>query len=279
MNRRRDPLVSASSPMSHPARTGKLDQSTGLARALSKLGFCSRSPAWPLIQAGRVRVNGVVRRDPESRVAPHNDRITVDQEKVESAAKVYLMLNKPRGLVTSAADEHGRDTVFSCLTWKVLPFVTPVGRLDKASEGLLLFTNDTAWASRITDPASHLEKVYHVQINCLASSTLVQRLLQGVSAEDEFLDARGARVLRQGEKNSWLEIVLDEGKNRHIRRLIEACGQTVLRLVRVAIGPLLLGNLAKGESRFLTEKEVRSFESHALRARSIPSSSSSSAAS
>jgi len=276
MNRRRDPLVSASSPMSHPARTGKLDQSTGLARALSKLGFCSRSQAWPLIQAGRVRVNGVVRRDPESRVAPHNDRITVDQEKVESAAKVYLMLNKPRGLVTSAADEQGRDTVFSCLIGKPLPFVTPVGRLDKASEGLLLFTNDTAWASRITDPASHLEKVYHVQVNCLAGSTLVQRLLQGVSAEGEFLDARGARVLRQGEKNSWLEIVLDEGKNRHIRRLIEACGQTVLRLVRVAIGPLLLGNLAKGESRFLTEKEVRSFASHAPRARSILSSSSSS---
>ncbi len=279
MNRRRDPHLSACSPMSHPARTGKLDQSTGLARALSKLGFCSRSQAWPLIQAGRVRVNGVVRRDPESRVAPHNDRITVDQEKVESAAKVYLMLNKPRGLVTSAADEHGRDTVFSCLNGKELPFVTPVGRLDKASEGLLLFTNDTAWAGRITDPARHLEKIYHVQVNCLADSTLVQRLLQGVSVDGQFLTARRVRKLRQGEKNSWLEIVLDEGRNRHIRRLIEAIGQTVLRLVRVAVGPQELGNLAKGQFRFLTQKEVQSFERHALRARSILSSSSSSSSS
>src|SRR5712671_1271663 len=124
------------------------------------------------------------------------------------------MLNKPRGLVTTRNDEKGRKTVFACFLGHELPFVTPVGRLDKASEGLLLFTNDTAWASRITDPASHLEKVYHVQVNCLAGSTFVQRLLQGVSAEGEFLDARGARVLRQGEKNSWLEIVLDEGKNR-----------------------------------------------------------------
>ena len=232
-----------------------------------------------MIEAGRVRVNGIIRRDPEVRVALHSDRIIVDQEKIESAAKVYLMLNKPRGLVTSAADEHRRDTVFSCLTGKELPFVTPVGRLDKASEGLLLFTNDTAWASRITDPASHLEKVYHVQINCLASSTLVQRLLQGVSPEGELLNARGVRILRQGEKNSWLEIVLDEGKNRHIRRLIEAIGQTVLRLVRVAIGPLVLGDLPKGESRFLTEKEARSLERHALPPRSILSSSSSSSSS
>jgi len=100
-----------------------------------------------------------------------------------------------------------------------LPWVAPVGRLDKASEGLLLFTNDTAWASRITDPASHLEKVYHVQVNCLAGSTFVQRLLQGVSAEGEFLDARGARVLRQGEKNSWLEIVLKEGARLEHYRL------------------------------------------------------------
>ena len=157
--------------------------------------------------------------------------------------------------------------------------MTPVGRLDKASEGLLLFTNDTAWASRITDPASHLEKVYHVQINCLASSALVQRLLQGVSPEGELLNARGVRILRQGEKNSWLEIVLDEGKNRHIRRLIEAIGQTVLRLVRVAIGPLTLGDLPKGQVRFLTEKEVRSFERPTPMIRSVPSSSSSSSSS
>src|SRR6266404_3097749 len=208
MKKRPDPRPVVSGSMNHSNRTGRV-QSTGLARALSKLGFCSRSQAWPLIQSGRVRVNSIIRRDPESRVMLYSDRISVDQKKVESATKVYLMLNKPRGLVTSAADEQGRDTVFSCFKGKELPFVAPVGRLDKASEGLLLFTNDTAWAAHITDPGSHLEKIYHVQVNCLSDSTLVQRLLQGVSADGELLTALRVGVLRQGERNSWLEIVLE----------------------------------------------------------------------
>lgn len=231
-------------------------QGGGLARALSKLGFCSRTQAGALIAARRVRVNGVVRPDPEWRVDPERDRIEVDGQPVRRAAPVYLMLNKPRGLVTTAADEQGRTTVFECLAGQGLPFVAPVGRLDKASEGLLLFTNDSAWAARIAAPESHLAKTYHVQVDCLADEALARALREGAFADGEHLAARGATVLRRGERNSWLEIVLDEGKNRHLRRLLLALGVNVLRLVRVAIGPVPLGTLAKGELRHLTAGEV-----------------------
>jgi 23S rRNA pseudouridine2605 synthase len=180
----------------------------------------------------------------------------VEEQAVRAEPKVYLMLNKPRGLVTTASDEQGRATVLECLAGAKLPFVSPVGRLDKASEGLLLFTNDTAWAARITDPASHLEKTYHVQVDCLADDTLVRRLQEGVNADGDVLAAKRVRVLRQGTKNSWLETVLDEGRNRHIRRLLAAFGVEVVRLVRVAVGPLELGPLAKGAFRALTPAEV-----------------------
>lgn len=230
--------------------------SCGLSRALSKLGYCSRREAGELIKAGRVGVNGSVQRDPERRVALGQDRIEVDGRAVRRGEKIYLMLNKPRGLVTTASDEKGRETVFQCLAGHALPFVSPVGRLDKASEGLLLFTNDTAWGAEITSPESRLEKTYHVQVDCLADETLTQRLAQGVAVDGDFLSAKRAGVLRRGTRNSWLEIVLDEGKNRHIRRLLEALDVQVLRLVRIAIGPLQLGSLAKGEFRFLTGTEV-----------------------
>jgi|SRR5947207_1977680 len=231
----------------------------GLARALSKLGFCSRSLAKNLIVAGRVSVNRVIVRDPEFRVDLLADKIAVENREVRSAAKIYLMLNKPRGLVVTAADEQGRKTVFECLKEAALPFVAPVGRLDKASEGLLLFTNDTHWAARVTNPASHMDKTYHVQIDRIADGSLVSRLTKGVEVAGDFLAAKRASLLRPGTRNSWLEIVLDEGKNRHIRRLLEAIGVHVLRLVRVAIGPIQLGNLAKGKFRCLSHWERSSF--------------------
>jgi len=230
---------------------------TGLARALSKLGFCSRSQAWNLIKAGQVRLNGRVQRDAEKRVDLRRDRIEVDGESVRPMVKVHVMLNKPRGLVTTVSDEKGRATVFRCLEGSGLPFISPVGRLDQASEGLLLFTNDTAWAARIAKPANHLDKIYHVQVDCVAESGLIRRVIQGVKDGGEMLQAKSARLLRHGEKNSWLEVVLDEGRNRHIRRLLAALGVNVLRLVRVAIGSLELGKLAKGAYRHLTPDEVR----------------------
>ena len=240
-------------------RRGSQTARVGLARALSKLGFCSRSHAVKLIHSGRVRLNAVVRRDPETPVHLAKDSIDVDGQVIRAAEKLYLMLNKPRGIVTTASDEKGRQTVYDLLPFALRHknfWLAPVGRLDKASEGLLLLTNDSEWAARITDPDSHLDKTYHVQIGIVAGDALLQALTKGISSGGEQLRAKRATLLRQGERNSWLEIVLDEGKNRQIRRMFEAQQIAVLRLLRVAIGPLLLGDLAKGATRVLTPAEV-----------------------
>jgi len=243
------------------SRPPEREPRVSLARALSKLGLFSRSQAQRVVAEGRVRVNGTVRRDPAFRVDLERDRIEVDGARAAAEAPVYLMLNKPRGLVTTTADERGRETVYACLTDPGLPRVTPVGRLDRASEGLLLFTNDTRWGARIADPATHLDKVYHVQVDRRADPTLLLRMEEGVTTEEgDFLAAKQARLLREGSRNSWVEVVLDEGKNRHIRRLLAALGVEVLRLVRVAVGPLTLGDLPKGEFRHLTADELRAVE-------------------
>jgi 23S rRNA pseudouridine2605 synthase len=226
----------------------------GLARALSKLGYCSRSQAAELIRLGRVRLNGAVRRNAEAPVDLARDRITVDGSRVATNTRLYWMLNKPRGLVTTASDEKGRATIYACLP-PGLTWLAPVGRLDQASEGLLLLTNDSEWAARITSPGTHLPKTYHVQINAIPSPALCHRLQQGVRSGNDALRANHVSILRTGKKNGWLEVVLDEGKNRHIRRMLGECDLEVLRLVRVAIGSLQLGSLAKGAARSLTDRE------------------------
>jgi 23S rRNA pseudouridine2605 synthase len=238
-------------------RQGGGDQ-VSLPRALSKLGFCSRSQGEALVVEGRVRVNGRVVRETAVRVDPGRDRIEVDGARVAAERKVYLALNKPRGVVTTRHDPQARETVYAYLD-PGLPFVSPVGRLDKASEGLLLLTNDTRWAARITDPARHVDKVYHVQVAARPDDAVLSRMRAGVAdAEGETLGVKAVHRLREGEKNAWLEVILDEGRNRHIRRLLDALGIETLRLVRVAIGPLPLGDLGKGAVRALTKDEVAS---------------------
>lgn len=225
-----------------------------------------------MIRAGRVTLNERIVRDPESPARMPQDRIAVDGSPLDQQPAIYLIMNKPRGVVTTASDEKGRETVYDLLE-PGLPWVGPVGRLDKASEGLLLLTNDSKWAAKITEPASHLDKKYHVQVDCVADDDLVARITRGCAAEgssleyksDEYSRAKGARLLRHGDKNSWLEITLDEGKNRQIRRLLEAQGVRVLRLVRVSIGPLELGDLKKGSVRRLTAGEKKAID-RALRA-------------
>jgi 23S rRNA pseudouridine2605 synthase len=228
----------------------------GVARVLSKLGIGSRTQAAQWVREGRVRVNGRIVRDAEFPVHQGVDRISFDGQEPSPSARLVIMLNKPRGLVTTTNDEQARDTVYTCLEGSGLPWLAPVGRLDKASEGLLLFSNDPAWAARITDPGSGPDKTYHVQIDRMPDVSLLADLGQGVELDGERLSAKAARCLRMGEKNAWLEIVLDEGRNRQIRRLLAAFDVSVLRLVRVAIGSLLLGDLAKGQWRILSEKEI-----------------------
>ena len=235
----------------------------GLARALSKLGYCSRSRGFELIRKGRVRLNGNITRNPESPVHFGKDRIEVDEAAVKPTTPIYLMMNKPRGLLTTASDEKGRETVYALLD-AALPWVGPVGRLDKASEGLLLLTNDSEWAASITAPETHLNKIYHVQIAASADEALLKSMVNGVRTKTgESLRVKEAVKLRGGGKNTWLEVVLDEGKNRQIRRIFEALGIEVLRLVRVAVGPLTLGDLPKGKVRRLSKTEKLALD-HAI---------------
>jgi len=232
----------------------------GLARALSKMGYCSRSRAAKLIRGGHVRLNGAISRDQEAPVRLGSDRVDVHGAAVAFAQKIYLMLNKPRGLVTTASDEKGRGTVYECLDHGP-PWLGPVGRLDKASEGLLLMTNDTAWAGRITAPETHLDKTYHVQVNTVVDEAVLDAMRRDVKVgRGGELRAKRVDVLRRGERNSWLVVTLDEGRNRHIRRMLDALGLDVLRLVRVSIGPLVLGDLAKGAYRALTAEEKKAMD-------------------
>jgi 23S rRNA pseudouridine2605 synthase len=228
-----------------------------LARALSKLGFTSRSQARPLITGGRVTVNGSIIRDPEQRIDIERDRVAVDGQAIALESYVYVMLNKPPGVVTTRSDERGRPTVFDLLPREQLPYLTPVGRLDKESAGLLLFTNDTRWANRITAPDQHVDKIYHVRIDQPLDMGLIERMRTGVEDKGEQLRAKSAEPLQVSDTDAWLEVVLDEGKNRHIRRLLAALGVNVVELIRVAVGPLRLGKLRPGEHRLLTEAEVK----------------------
>ncbi len=227
-----------------------------LPRALSKLGVCSRSQAEIHIRAGKVRVNGRVIRLSSHRVHLNRDKITVDDAVAPSGEFIYLMLNKPRGLVTTTSDERGRPTVYQCFAGATLPRLNPVGRLDQASEGLLLFTNDTKWADTITSPESHLSKVYHVQVASIPKENQLAACLKGVTEGNNTLSCSEIRIIRQGERNCWLEITLLEGKNRHIRRMLAALGIEVLRLIRIQIGPVKLGNLPKGAHRTLSSAEA-----------------------
>jgi 23S rRNA pseudouridine2605 synthase len=252
-------------PRSNRAETsGSTERRVGLARALSKLGVCSRSQAAEWIAAGRVKLSGAVTRNPEAQVRLGTDRVEVNGRPVGAKEKIYLVLNKERGVVTTASDEQGRATVYDSLPADLrrpaAEWIAPVGRLDKASEGLLLMTNDSEWAACITAPESHLDKIYHVQIATVTDDQLLDALRRGVENRGEALQTKRASLLRTGEKNSWIEMVLDEGKNRQIRRMFESLGIEVLRLVRVAIGPLALGDLPHGKTRPLTAHEKTSID-------------------
>ncbi|MBP5247452.1 MAG: rRNA pseudouridine synthase [Fibrobacter sp.] len=225
----------------------------GVARILNKRGFCSRSKAEMLVREGRVALNGRAVFDPET-PATETSQITVDGTPVVQTDHVYFAMHKPRGIVTSASDEKGRKTVMDILQGKLPQHVFPVGRLDKASEGLLLFTNDTAFADRILAPETHLEKEYHVQVSRVPTDLEMEKMQRGlwvpprVFGEDpEFMQMANVQILRTGQKNAWLSVVLHEGKNREIRRILQTFEIEVLRLVRVRIGSWTLGALKPGE--------------------------------
>jgi 23S rRNA pseudouridine2605 synthase len=229
-----------------------------------------------------VTLNERVCRNPDQPTNAVRDRISVDTMPITAEPKVYVMLNKPLGMVASKTDEQGRSSEFRCLPVKraggtsvgdldqplfgkgqklpakiTLPEqLSPVGRPDQSIEGLLLFTNDNEWADRITAPTNHLDKTYHVQVNRVADEAFCQQLKAGIKLDGETMTAKRVAILRGGDKNSWLEITLDEGRNRHLRRLLSGCGAEALRLIRIGVGSLQLAPLAKGQWRHLTLREI-----------------------
>lgn len=216
------------------------------------------------MRAGRVTVDGRRIRDIAYRLNPERSKIEIDESEVGESERIYLALNKPRGLVTTRSDPAGRATIYQCFEGAELPFLAPVGRLDKASEGLLLLTNDSRWSARILEPESGVEKVYHVQAQGVPSDAVLAELATGVVDEQsgEALGAVRVSLLRVGSRSSfWLEITLDEGKNRQIRRMLSAVDLEVKRLIRVSVGPLALGTLGKGAWRHLTADEVSALAS------------------
>lgn len=237
-------------------------------KVMAARGLCSRRAAEAMIRAGRVRVNGRPVGIGDS-MDPLKDDLSVDGETVKSdkhAAKLYLMLNKPRGYLTTAKDERGRKTVMELLEG-IDERVYPVGRLDKDSEGLLLLTNDGDFANKITHPGSGVAKLYRATVRPRASERQIEKLASGVTLDDGSRTMPASvRVVAEDEARSVLEISIREGKNRQIRRMCDAVGLSVARLRRNAVGPLKLGMLKPGAWRELTPMEVRALKASAAKA-------------
>ena len=226
-----------------------------LDRVLSRFGLASRTEAREKILSGQVKVNGRMVRDPDRWTDPRADIIHIDGKRLRQARKVYLLFYKPKGVITSHGDPDGRKTVYDCLGRDV-PWVTPVGRLDKDTSGLLLLTNDTDFANYITDPASRVPKTYLVKANMLVSDEVLALLARGIELKPgDWARPQSVRRVEDRGKYSWLEIVLTEGKNREVRRLLEAVGLATLKLVRTRIGPCTMEGLQVGKWRDLLPSE------------------------
>ena len=227
-----------------------------LERVLSKAGAGSRVDARGWIRAGRVTVNGQVVRDPDSWIDMGRDRVRLDGKPLQARERIYLLLYKPTGYLTTYRDPRGRPTVYDLIA-DLGTFVSPVGRLDLDTSGLLLMTNDNQLAERVTNPASHVPKTYLVKASMRLTDEQLQQLRDGVELTDGPTRRARVRRVRDSEKYTHLEITLTEGRNRQVRRMIEALGATVLKLVRVKIGSISIGVLQIGKWRLLTEREVR----------------------
>jgi 23S rRNA pseudouridine2605 synthase len=227
-----------------------------LARALSKLGLMSRAQAVQRIMAGDVRVGGRTVRDPGYPVIPEAARIAVHGDTIARAAPLTILLHKPRGVVTTRSDPQGRRTVYDLLTG-VPTYVAPVGRLDLASTGVLLLTNDTRLSHWLADPANRIVRTYIVTIRSELVDANVSRIERGIRDKGELLRASRVDVLKRSARETHVRVELLEGKNRELRRLFAACGHEVTRLKRIAFGGLELGALAAGQWRIVTRREIQ----------------------
>ena len=227
-----------------------------LERVLSKAGLGSRTDARGWISGGRVAVNGKTTLNPDQWVDSKRDRITLDGKAFRSAAKAYILLYKPKGYLTTRRDPEGRPTVYH-LTGDAGMWLSPVGRLDLDTSGLLLMTNDTDFAEHITNPEHKAPKTYLLKAATLLSDEQMDRLRRGIDLSDGPTRPAEVQRLRDSGKHTFLEMTITEGRNRQVRRMIDAVGSKVLKLVRTAIGPIRIGELQIGKWRPLTEAEVR----------------------
>ena len=235
----------------------KSKSSLTLDRVLSRFGLASRTAAREAIRAGRVKVGGRVVRDPDIWIQPDREALHLDGRRLKPARRIYLLFYKPKGVITSHGDPSGRKTVYDYLGADS-PWVSPVGRLDKDTSGLLLLTNDTDFADFVTRPGSRVPKTYLVKTNGILSEEVLAKLRAGLQMKrGDWAQPLSVRRVEDRGKYTWLEVVLREGKNREVRRMIEAVGLKVLKLVRTHIGPLTLHALEVGKWRALSAAEVR----------------------
>ncbi|TDJ07428.1 MAG: rRNA pseudouridine synthase [Deltaproteobacteria bacterium] len=224
---------------------------------MADCGITSRRKAEDLITQGRVTVNTMVADVLGTKVDPAKDVVEVDGQLLDlnSVSKVYLVMNKPRGFVTTVSDPEGRHTVMELIK-EVSERVYPVGRLDYLSEGLLLLTNDGELANRIMHPSNQITKVYEVKVFGLVTPKILRKLREGVTVDGDFLKPLSVRPIKQLEHKTWLEFTLGDGKNREIRKICESCGLTVDKLKRVAIGNLNIKGIAPGNYTYLTKGQL-----------------------
>ena len=233
-----------------------------LERVLSKAGVGSRVEARRWIHAGRVTVNGAVTQNPDQWVDMERDRVRVDGQPLKVRERVYVLLYKPTGYMTTYKDPEGRPTVYDLIA-DVGTFVSPVGRLDLDTSGLLLMTNDTQFAERVTNPNSHVPKTYLVKASLRLDDAQLQALRGGLKLADGPTRPAVVTRIRDSAKYTHFEITLTEGRNRQVRRMVEALGAKVLKLVRVKIGSIPIGALPIGKWRSLTPAEIAAFTSRA----------------
>ncbi|HUB82196.1 MAG TPA: pseudouridine synthase [Bryobacteraceae bacterium] len=237
-----------------------------LERVFSKTGIGSRSDARGWIAGGRVRVNGKIATNPDQWVDFAKDRITFDGRPLRAAKPTYILLYKPKGYLTTWRDPDGRPTIYE-LTKDVGTWLSPVGRLDLDTSGLLLLTNDTAFADHVTDPDHKVAKTYQVKAATLLSDDQIEKLRRGVELSDGPTRPAAVQRLRDGPKHTHLEITITEGRNRQVRRMLEAIDSKVSKLVRTAIGPIRIGHMTIGKWRPLSDEEVALLGGRERRAR------------
>jgi pseudouridine synthase len=231
-----------------------------LDRVLSRFGLASRTAAREAIRTGRLKVNGGVVRNPECWVRLGHDTLQLDGQRLKPARKIYLVLYKPKGVIASHGDPAGRKTVYDCVG-ELGRWVAPVGRLDKDTSGLILLTNDTEFADFVASPESRVPKTYLAKLSGLVGDEAITRLNAGVEMKrGDWARPESVRRVEDRGKYSWLEIVLTEGKNREVRRMVEAVGSKVLKLVRTRIGPLTLEGLEVAKWRELKPAEVAALQ-------------------